>query len=156
MIRVAQYQGESWTSKAIKFMSRGKYSHTAIILGSDYIVEAWKGSNSVRTISSPSEGHASGTVVDIYELELNSEQEEKFREFVLAQVGKPYDNLGILGFLWRRDIHRSESWFCSELFAEACKASGKELYNDTESSQISPSMVARSIALKLVGSIITK
>ena len=152
-IKVAQYKGKSWTSKIIKFVSRGKYSHTAIMLEDDYIVEAWQGSNSVRVVRSLSSGHTPGTEVDIYSIDLGVKQEERFRKFVEEQIGKPYDFWGIHGFFWRRDTQRSQSWFCSELFAAACEEAGKALYNDTRPSQVSPSMVARSIALKpkLVG-----
>jgi len=148
-IKIAQYKGKSWISKIIKFVSRGEYSHTAIMLEEDYIVEAWQGSDSVRVIQSLSSGHIPGTEVDIYSIDLGKKQEERFRKFVQDQVGKPYDLWGIHGFLWRRDTQRSQSWFCSELFAAAYQEAGKKLYNDTEPSQISPSMVARSIALKL-------
>lgn len=38
-----------------------------------------------------------------------------YYEFVLAQVGKPYDKLGIAGFVVGRDWRDLAAWFCSEL-----------------------------------------
>ena len=144
MIKIAQYKGKSWVSKAIKFVTRGQYSHTAIMLADDCIVEAWEGSNSVRVIESLAEGHKPGTPVDIYSVRMGSEQERVFREFVLAQVGKKYDYWGIFGFLRRKDLQRGESWFCSELFAAGCEKAGVTLLKNVRPSQVSPSMVTRS------------
>src|ERR1700674_4415065 len=43
--------------------------------------------------------------------------EDKFNDFLNAQIGKPYDKLGIVGFVFGRDWHAGDSWFCSELMA---------------------------------------
>lgn len=149
-IRVAQYKGTSLVSRAIKFVTWGKYSHTAIMLDNDYIIEAWQGSNCVRVIGSLSEGHKPGTPVDIYSVRMGSDQERKFREFVEGQVGKKYDFWGIAGFLRRKDLQRGESWFCSELFAAGCEHAGVTLLNNVRPAQVSPSMVTRSPITTLV------
>lgn len=149
-IKIGQYKGKSFISRAIKFATWGKYSHTAIILDDNYIVEAWQGSNSVRVIKSLSDGHKPGTPVDIYSARMGSEQERIFRAFVEAQVGKKYDFWGIAGFLRRKDLQRGESWFCSELFAAGCEKAGITLFNNLRPSQTSPSMITRSPITTLI------
>lgn len=143
-IKIAQYKGKSFISRAIKFVTWGEYSHTAIILAPDQIIEAWQGSNSVRVIEHISDGHKPGTPVDIYSVHMGAEQERVFREFVLAQVGKKYDFWGIAGFLRRKDLQRGESWFCSELFAAGCEKAGVGLLNNVRPSQVAPEWVTRS------------
>jgi len=155
VIKIAQYKGTSFVSRAIKFVTWGRYSHTAIILADDIIVEAWQGSNSVRIIKSLSNGHKPGTHIDIYSVRMGAEQERVFRQFVLDQVGKKYDFWGIAGFLRRKDLQRGESWFCSELFAAGCEKAGVHLLNNARPSQVSPSMVTRSLATGLIASTIT-
>lgn len=150
MVKIAQYKGNSLTSRAIKFVTRGRYSHTGIILDNDRIIEAWQGSNSVRVIKSLSEGHKPGTPVHIYSVRMGSEQERIFRAFIESQIGKKYDFWGILGFLRRKDLQRGESWFCSELFAAGCEKAGITLLNNLTPSQTSPSMITRSPLTKLI------
>jgi uncharacterized protein YycO len=149
-IEIAQYKGKSWISRAIKFVTWGQYSHTAIILGNGSIVEAWQGSNSVRVIKHISDGHKPGTPVDIYSVRMGAEQERVFREFIASQIGKKYDFWGIAGFLRRKDLQRGESWFCSELFAAGCEKAGVKLLNNVRPSQVSPSMVTRSPLTTLI------
>lgn len=156
MIRIAQYKGKSLTSKLIKFVTWGKYSHTAIMLEDDLIVEAWQGSNSVRIIKSLSDGHKPGTEVDIYSVRMGKNQEKIFRKFVLDQVGVPYDYWGIHGFLWRKNRQNPNNWFCSELFAGGCKAARVLLLNNKEPHQISPSDASRSTRAKYIKSVTTE
>ena len=149
-VKIGQYKGKSLTSRLIKFITRGQYSHTAIILGSGRIVEAWQGSNSVRVIRTLSEGHKAGTPVDIYSVRMGADQERLFREYVEAQIGKKYDYWGIAGFLLRRDLQRGESSFCSEIFAAGCEFAKVRLFNNLLPSQTSPSMITRSPITRLI------
>lgn len=48
----------------------------------------------------------------------------KWLAFLMAQVGKPYDEEAILAFAFGRDWRRPDSWFCSELHAAALEACG--------------------------------
>lgn len=44
---------------------------------------------------------------------------DKFYDFLLQQVGKPYDKTAIAAFVARRNWQEKDSWFCSELQAAA-------------------------------------
>lgn len=50
-------------------------------------------------------------------------QQDTFWTFMEAQIGKPYDWIGILGILSSRDWRQPDSWFCSELVAAALEQS---------------------------------
>ena len=154
-IRIAQYMGRSFISKVIKKVTRGEYSHTAIMLDDNRIVEAWEGCDEVRIITDLSDGHKPGTPVDIYEVSMGSRQEESFREFVEAQVGKEYDYLGLLGFYFNSGLHNEEKWFCSELFAASCLHADVGLLNNVAAYQTSPRLASVSPKTKYIKSIIT-
>ena len=157
MIKVAQYKGKSLTSKLIKLTSHGKYSHTAIILPHGDIVEAWEGTDNVRIIKNLSEGHTPGTEVDIYTIDIPSELERDFIEFVLSQVGKPYNKWGLIAFyLNRLRFNREGEWFCSQLLVGACHSIGQYLWgSETKSWQISPTGIVRTSHLKYHSSTVT-
>ena len=156
MIRIAQYKGKSFASKVIKFVTRGQYSHTAIMLADDEIYEAWQGSNSIRVIKSLSDGHSQGTPVDIYELPSTGLQEKMFTEYLTRQVGKKYDFLGLVSFYFNKSkSNREDRWFCSELFVAACNFADIQLLSNVEPWQVSPTMVTRSPLPKFIRAVIT-
>ena len=157
MIKVAQYKGKSLASRLIKFGTRGKYSHTAIILEDNIIVEAWEGCNEVRLIHNVSEGHSHGTPVDIYEVDIDPTKEEEFSKFITSQIGKKYDKLGLVAFYFNREkLNRENKVFCSELLAEGCHSIGCFFWgDDTKPWQLSPTGVIRSERFKFSHSMVT-
>lgn len=70
------------------------------------------------------------------ELSLAVENKETVKEFLEAQLGKPYDWLAILAIPLRRDWHKKDSWMCSELAAQVLIEDGKQM--PIESSRITP------------------
>jgi len=50
--------------------------------------------------------------------------EDAYYAFLQAQIGKPYDEGGILAFISGRDWRTPDSWFCSELVAAALEQVG--------------------------------
>ena len=52
------------------------------------------------------------------------EQEAAWDDFLMEQVGKPYDITAIEAFVVGRDWHNPQAWFCSELQAAALEAAG--------------------------------
>lgn len=67
-------------------------------------------------------------------------------EFAVAQIGKPYDKLAIVGFLVGRNWRDEDSWFCSELGARVGEVGGffEEMF--------SPANKIAPVALSLVAS----
>lgn len=58
-------------------------------------------------------------------------------DFARAQLGKPYDTLGVLGIGLHRDWQRPSAWFCSELF-EAMLAAGGNLRFVRHANRVTP------------------
>jgi hypothetical protein len=50
-------------------------------------------------------------------------QSDVWLSFIQAQIGKPYDETAIAGFVLNRDWRRDDSWFCSELACAALETS---------------------------------
>ena len=48
---------------------------------------------------------------------VTADMQQKFYDFALDQVGKPYDLTAIAAFVAGRDWRQPDSWFCSELAA---------------------------------------
>jgi hypothetical protein len=55
---------------------------------------------------------------------LSGPRENRFHDFLRAQVGKPYDLTAIAGLALGRDWRTPDSWICSELQAAALEACG--------------------------------
>ena len=137
-MRVAAYRGKSFISRAIRWQTRGVYSHVAVMLSEREIVEAWHNPAEVRVIGSLSEGHTRGTPVDIFEIDIDSQQCLAVRDFLLDQVGKPYDFAGVLRFLSRREKNNPDKWFCSELAFSAFRYAQLNLLERIEPHHVDP------------------
>jgi uncharacterized protein YycO len=73
-------------------------------------------------------------------------------EWTRTQLGRPYDWSGILGIALReRNWHEDDSWFCSELVAEAFIQAGVPLLDDDECFRITPRDVRISPLLRRIG-----
>ena len=122
-IHIALYKGKSWISCAIRWISWGTYSHSAIVLPEEggIIYESWDGVG-VRCGKSISDGHTPGTIVDIFSLQVSPEQYDKIIAALKSQLGKKYDYCGALRFVpfFRLFMGNKPSekergdWFCSE------------------------------------------
>jgi uncharacterized protein YycO len=50
--------------------------------------------------------------------------------YAAQQIGKPYDWTALIGMAVRRDWHKPDKWFCSELVEAAMYEAGCELLDD--------------------------
>lgn len=57
-------------------------------------------------------------------IELEVPNVSKLKQFLEAQLGKPYDWRAIIAMPLQIDWHRKDAWFCSELVAKALHHSG--------------------------------
>lgn len=153
-MRLAFYRGRSLISLAIRWFTRGDYSHVAIILDDDRIVEAWHDPAEVRFINHLGDGHEPGTVVDVFAFE--PAYPASATEFAAAAVGMRYDFAGVLGFLTKRSADKQDRVFCSELAMMTAKAGGAVLLQNVQDWKVSPSMLAMSPLLKFQGSVVTR
>lgn len=123
-MKILQYRGTSFLSWGIRFQTRSKYSHSAILMDDGTVVEAW--TNGVRRVGGISDDHKAGTEVDIFTIDYDFDT-ARAQLFALDQVGKKYDYWAILRFITRRDEPADDKWFCSELVAAACHDGGCDL-----------------------------
>ncbi len=171
-MRVVLYQGRSWVSRAIKFITRSKYSHAAFMfdegavaaakrlagmgvdlssipnVGLGAVIEAWDNVG-VRSCSSISDGHAAGTPVDVFEFAttLSPEQEERLLLTLIPEMGCPYDWKSVFRFITRKPGKNDRYWFCSEIVDYVCAKIGRALFLNVEPWEVQPGWVAMTLAL---------
>ncbi len=147
---IAAYRGTSWVSKAIRWQTRGVYSHVAVVLPGGAIVEAWHKPARVRIINSLAQGHTPGTCIDLFEVQTTPRQEEIIIHFLRSQVGKRYDFMGVARFITRRNKDNSEKWFCSELAFAAFRVAGIYLLKRIKAHQVHPVTLVTSPKLQFL------
>ncbi len=59
----------------------------------------------------------------VMQIETSAGQERQFYDFLMPQVGKPYDSTAIWGFVAGRDWRNDDAWYCSELGTAAIEVS---------------------------------
>lgn len=99
-----------------------RWSHVAIIDGDEVIDATGENGVSVRSLSQLLGDASEHEIVDI-----PAADPRAVIAAARAQVGKPYDWLGVLGIGFRRRWQNDTSWFCSELVAHAFAAGGSPL-----------------------------
>ncbi len=148
---IALYKGQSWISRLIQWRTWSDYSHAAWVCDDGSVIEAWVDgfmSGSVRRVENPWARHTPGTDVEFYDVALTPEQHWAAQEFLMRQVGKPYDFRGIWGFMTRKPEQEQGAWFCSELVFTALQAAGVPLLARIEAFKVSPGLLALSPLLR--------
>jgi uncharacterized protein YycO len=82
-------------------------------------------------------------------VECSDEQAEAVYKFLYDQIGKPYNWLGILGFVIRKDFPSKNRWFCSELVIAAFEAAGIHLIAVKQVDRVTPEMILESPLVKI-------
>ncbi len=177
-MEIALYRGKSLVSLLIRWISRGAYSHSAFrldahseqiaykmqgrspfkrlhIFAEGSVVEAWKGG--VKNSICLATLHSPGTPVDIFSLKepLTDEEELTLLAILDSQIGEPYSYLNVLRFITRRPGDEDGSWFCSEQVAQDFMDIRRPLFERTQSWEVPPHWIPRSLALKFDRSITT-
>jgi uncharacterized protein YycO len=146
-IYVSLHKAHGFFDKLIKWQTRSEYSHAAILLSENEIVEA-RGLHGVRQLS---EFHfKKNEEIDIYSVEVTDEQAAKITSFVNAQLGKAYDWTMVIRFVTRKQatLGSINRWFCSEIIYAAFEQAGVDLLQQTEPWEVSPGLLSRSPLLK--------
>ena len=71
-----------------------------------------------------SDGYLGSERVLRIDLPVDTSMSGRYYDFVQAQIGKPYDKEGILGFIAGRTWDDPSAWFCSELVAAGLEECG--------------------------------
>jgi uncharacterized protein YycO len=146
-VKLAFYKGTSWVSLAIRWQTRGRYSHVGVVTPDGKIIESWHRGGVLKNASLGMR-HDPQTEVDIYSVTgLNRMQNASVLEFMENQLGKKYDFLSVARFISRREVDDQEKWFCSELVMAAFHHAASPLLN-VASHKVSPEVLSWSPRLK--------
>ena len=135
----------------ICFFSRGKYSHCAIILDDNSIIEAVPFSP-VRHLTNFNFPREKTQEIDIYDINTLYYEDEIVVEFLKRQIGKPYDYWSVFGITWNASNNGRKKfgkWFCSELVFAAFKKVNINLLERIESWKTTPVLLGYSNRLIL-------
>ena len=149
------YRGMCKLSRVIAFRTWFPETHAAQELDDGTIIEAsWP---TVRTAPDAHAGHTPKTPCDRYELKtpLTDGERDGLREFLRAQIGKPYDLAGIVRFLTREEKGDDRALFCSELICLGYEHIKRPLLERIPAWKVSPGLIAASPCLRLVSGFLT-
>jgi uncharacterized protein YycO len=150
MISVLSYSGKGPMSKLIKWQTRSKYSHSAIMISNGFSTLMFESNppEVTQLLGEPAIVRAE-SAVSILHPTVEVDEDRMFR-WLTKQVGKKYDKTMVVRFVTRKQETRKsrEKWFCSELVYAAFKHVGVDLFRDTEPWEVSPGMLARSPLLR--------
>lgn len=114
-------QGDDAFAKAIEWYGGGPlYSHVDTVMSDGSLLGArLDGGVLIR----PANYLATEKVLRV-DVPSSPSQDAAYHTFLMAQLGKPYDKEGILGFVFGRDWRDPNAWFCSEMVAAGLEACG--------------------------------
>ena len=147
-MKVVLFKSKGFFQSLIKWQTRSKYSHAAILTSDGVLIEATT-PGGVRAIADWKQTPDA----EIFKVEgfggywgQRREDENKAIAFLSEQIGKPYDYLMVARFVSRLQESRRTSgkWFCSELVFAAMQKADITLLRDTEPWEVSPGLLARS------------
>jgi uncharacterized protein YycO len=124
---VMQFAGSSSiTSRLIQWFDHGEFAHVDTVLtdgtllgARDDVMDGCPSGVQIRSAD-----YQQGYVLKRVTLPCTDDQQKTYYDFVMAQIGKKYDEKAIAAFAVGRDWRAPDSWFCSELCAAALEESG--------------------------------
>jgi uncharacterized protein YycO len=124
---VLQFAGSSsLTSRIIQWFGHGRFAHVDTVMPDGMLLGArndvMAGFPAGVQIRSP--GYQVGYTLKKVAIPCTDEQQKAYYDFVLDQVGKPYDSAAIAAFAAGTDWSTKGAWFCSELCTAGLQACG--------------------------------
>ena len=145
---IALYQGTSAVSRLIRWRTWSDYSHAAWVCRDGSVIEAWHVGKGVRRVAGLLDQHTPGTQVDLFDVQgLDDGRRYDVETFLLAQLGKPYDFAGIMGFVAARRVENPQKWFCSELIFAALQSVGIDILARIPAWKVTPGLLLLSPTL---------
>ena len=143
-------RGGDLASSAIGWFSAGHLSHVDAILADGGLLGARSDSIGGKPpgVQIRPPGYAYWPLRVVYDIPSTAAQEQQFWTFLYQQIGKPYDKLAIMAFLFNRNWRDGDAWFCSELQARALECAGILKPSLLPANKVTPVMLA-----ELVGEI---
>lgn len=135
------FRGRGIISALIRWQTRGKYSHAALLLPSGEILEAWQGKGVRVTTLKDWEGVDAFAVPSMY-----PDQWAMAIEKGLYEIGAGYDYWGVFSFI--RKQPSPDNWFCSVLVFSLIAAVGVRLLERIEPRHVYPTLISYSPLLQ--------
>lgn len=135
--QVLLFRGRGLISALIRWQTRGEYSHAAIRVGENEIIEAWTTGVRLKRITD-------WKGIDVFQPFVPYRAKVLAVSYAAQQIGKKYDFLGVLRFISRRKRNNPNRLFCSELVFGAFAHAGWELLARSKAWEISPDQLKRS------------
>lgn len=152
-VLIAQFQGISIPSEGVKFQTRSKWSHSALVnTETEQCAEALFGNRGWTISDTIHQNHAPGTVVDLFYVP--GLDEEGAWQMALDLEGTPYDHRAIVRFVTRKPFHENGKLFCSEGVAWICREKGVILQHKPDW-EMAPEHVGISVAIKYLTTVVT-
>lgn len=142
------YDDNSWIGKAIRFLTRSKYVHVATVVDNNgTVVEgAPQGvvKNNIKYFTNIEHYRVKG---------ITEEQANMVSNFLLSEVGSPYDFFNVIYLTWLIVTFNSKAknawddknkWTCTELVAAAFAKAGIHFREDIPISNMSANDIATS------------
>lgn len=139
-LQVAIFRGIGMISALIRWQTRSPYSHAAVMFDDGEIIESWPGKG-VQLLPALKRGTDG---IEFFDVPVSTGQKQAITTWLLAQLGRKYDYVGVLRFVSRRKATDGPRWFCSELVFEAFRQAGVDLLARTQAWEVSPGLLARS------------
>lgn len=142
---VLQFLGaEDLPSEAIEWFSQGEVAHVDAVLQDgpqrNWLLgarhDAVGGAPPGVQIRTP--GYKTVNRLVRATLNVGDAMADRFYQLIHAEIGKPYDSQGILGFVMGRDWRDPKAWFCSELQGAMLEACGYFPELATPSNKLTP------------------
>lgn len=150
MIKLQFVCGSGLASRSIAWFSSGHLSHVDALMPDGDLV----GARSDGGVMARPQNYQKVISRVVFELNTRSPKvDEKFYSFITAQIGKSYDHLAILAFIFNRSWRDTEAWICSEMIAAGLEHAGVIPPLFLAANKISP--VALALALSVLAPKIT-
>ena len=120
------YKGKgTWIDRLIRWWTGGKYSHCEIMFSDGLCFSSSSRDKGTRFKEIDMQfGH--WDIVELHDVTI--EEEDKIREWCKSKEGKPYDYLGLLGFVFFADFDDKKKYYCSEICLKAMEIIGRISY----------------------------
>jgi hypothetical protein len=144
-------QGEGFFSKLIKWYQYGDaFTHASVVIDktdviNPYVVTAVQKVKAGKFWDIHTGIAKQKPLFKYYYIEVPDKVAEMYKDIALDLVGDKYDVTGVFGFLLRRDVHKSDRYFCSELVYQCLWSAGVELFDDTNAAEVYSSMLKKSV-----------
>jgi hypothetical protein len=148
-MRLVFFKGQGVFSRLIRWFSRGRFDHVAIL--DDERGELYEARARCGVVVSPAGPRlALSPPFEVFSPveRLGVIERAIVRDFLRGELGKPYDLPAVLKFVTRRrETNPAARWFCSELAVEAFRVGGRVLMR-APAWKISPEVLSYSPALR--------